>query len=150
MLQLGHMQVCTSLQTDNHASTPPLRTENKYMWNNAVSLVLKKTTVDEMTIYRTSLEYQQKKTKWPKPQIKSRTRLNFSLKHLKAVRIFHRQQKCFNLFYYFRKKCCRLRLDVFSLTTLVQFQAGHMAVNITNRLTVTIYSWLTTIIWKKK
>jgi len=22
--QLGHMQVCTSLQTDNHASTPPL------------------------------------------------------------------------------------------------------------------------------
>ena len=23
--QLGHMQVCTSLQTDNHASTPPLQ-----------------------------------------------------------------------------------------------------------------------------
>jgi len=23
-LQLGHMQVCTSLETDNHASTPPL------------------------------------------------------------------------------------------------------------------------------
>ena len=23
--QVGHMQVCTSLQTDNHASTPPLR-----------------------------------------------------------------------------------------------------------------------------
>jgi len=23
-LQLGHMQVCTSLQTDNHSSTPPL------------------------------------------------------------------------------------------------------------------------------
>jgi len=23
-LQLGHMQVCTALQTDNHASTPPL------------------------------------------------------------------------------------------------------------------------------
>jgi len=23
--QLGHMQVCTSLQADNHASTPPLR-----------------------------------------------------------------------------------------------------------------------------
>ena len=23
--QLGHMQVCTSLQTDDHASTPPLR-----------------------------------------------------------------------------------------------------------------------------
>jgi len=22
--QLGHMQVCTTLQTDNHASTPPL------------------------------------------------------------------------------------------------------------------------------
>jgi len=22
--QLGHMKVCTSLQTDNHASTPPL------------------------------------------------------------------------------------------------------------------------------
>ena len=24
--KLGHMQVCTSLQTDNHASTPPLPT----------------------------------------------------------------------------------------------------------------------------
>jgi len=23
--QLGHMQVCTSLETDNHTSTPPLR-----------------------------------------------------------------------------------------------------------------------------
>jgi len=23
--QLGHMQVCTSLQTDNHAGTPPLK-----------------------------------------------------------------------------------------------------------------------------
>jgi len=23
--QLGHMQVCISLQTDNHASTPPLK-----------------------------------------------------------------------------------------------------------------------------
>ena len=23
-LQLGHVQVCTSLQTDNHANTPPL------------------------------------------------------------------------------------------------------------------------------
>jgi len=23
--QLGHMQVCTSRQTDNHASTPPLK-----------------------------------------------------------------------------------------------------------------------------
>jgi len=22
--QLGHMQICTSLETDNHASTPPL------------------------------------------------------------------------------------------------------------------------------
>jgi len=22
--QLGHMQVCTSLQTDNHSSTPPV------------------------------------------------------------------------------------------------------------------------------
>ena len=28
--QLGHMQVCTSLQTDNHTSTPPL---NKWMDN---------------------------------------------------------------------------------------------------------------------
>jgi len=26
--QLGRMQVCTSLQTDNHASTPPLR----FLW----------------------------------------------------------------------------------------------------------------------
>ena len=27
--QLDHMQVCTSLQTDNHASTPPLSINNK-------------------------------------------------------------------------------------------------------------------------
>jgi len=27
--QLGHMQVCTSVQTDNHASTPPLGWNNK-------------------------------------------------------------------------------------------------------------------------
>jgi len=27
--QLGHMQVCTSLQTDNHASTPPLKCGSK-------------------------------------------------------------------------------------------------------------------------
>jgi len=27
--QLGHMQVCTSLQTDNHASTPPLSFFNR-------------------------------------------------------------------------------------------------------------------------
>jgi len=26
--QLGHMQVCTLLQADNHASTPPLETAN--------------------------------------------------------------------------------------------------------------------------
>jgi len=36
--QLGHMQVCTSLQTDNHASTPPLSTTtiptttDRYSW----------------------------------------------------------------------------------------------------------------------
>jgi len=29
--QLGHMQVCTSLQTDNHASTPPLYVFYIYM-----------------------------------------------------------------------------------------------------------------------
>jgi len=27
--QLGHMQVCTSLQADNHASTPPLLPPNQ-------------------------------------------------------------------------------------------------------------------------
>jgi len=27
--QLGRMEVCTSLQTDNHASTPPLRRNNE-------------------------------------------------------------------------------------------------------------------------
>ena len=30
--QLGHMQVCTSLQTDNHASTPPL----SFYWPDAL------------------------------------------------------------------------------------------------------------------
>ena len=29
--QLGHMQVCTSLQTDNHASTPPLVQQVAYV-----------------------------------------------------------------------------------------------------------------------
>jgi len=32
--QLGRMQVCTSLQTDNHASTPPLTTQDCGMINN--------------------------------------------------------------------------------------------------------------------
>ena len=27
--QMGHMQVCTSLQTDNHASIPPLRVRER-------------------------------------------------------------------------------------------------------------------------
>jgi len=27
--QLGHMQVCTSLQTDNNASTPPLNQQRQ-------------------------------------------------------------------------------------------------------------------------
>jgi len=31
--QLGHMQLCTSLQTDNHASTPPL----SFLQANALS-----------------------------------------------------------------------------------------------------------------
>jgi len=33
--QLGHMQVCTLLQTDNHASTPPM--EQKKMEKNSVT-----------------------------------------------------------------------------------------------------------------
>ena len=32
--QLGHMQVCTSLQTDNHASTPPLRNWGRKLKGN--------------------------------------------------------------------------------------------------------------------
>ena len=32
--QLGHMQVCTSLQTDNHASTPPLTSLTKCNYKN--------------------------------------------------------------------------------------------------------------------
>jgi len=38
--QLGHMQVCTSLQTDNHASSPPTtrETEGKMQnWGSAES-----------------------------------------------------------------------------------------------------------------
>ena len=55
--QLGHMQVCTSLQTNNHASTPPLRflqagcpschptnsvkaLKGKYCWHNARPTVI--------------------------------------------------------------------------------------------------------------
>jgi len=32
--QLGHMQVCTSLQTDNHASTSPLNNNNNNTHRN--------------------------------------------------------------------------------------------------------------------
>ena len=32
--QLGRMQVCTSLQTDDHASTPPLSKRNSYKNHN--------------------------------------------------------------------------------------------------------------------
>jgi len=35
--QLGHMQVCTSLQTDNHASTPPLRITSLYTRTSAIA-----------------------------------------------------------------------------------------------------------------
>jgi len=35
--QLGHMQACTSLQTDNHASTPPLR----FYWPDALPIASK-------------------------------------------------------------------------------------------------------------
>jgi len=49
--QLGHMQVCTSLQTDNHASTPPLwldalpaaqPTASKYRRSIFVMLIIRK------------------------------------------------------------------------------------------------------------
>ena len=30
--QLGHMQVCTSFQTDNHTSTTPLRFFTVFLW----------------------------------------------------------------------------------------------------------------------
>jgi len=32
--QLGHMQVCTSLQSDNHTSTPPLMPPNQQRQSN--------------------------------------------------------------------------------------------------------------------
>jgi len=38
--QLGHMQVCTSLQIDNHTSTPPLRFLQAYYTNNVKSKIL--------------------------------------------------------------------------------------------------------------
>jgi len=34
--QLGHMQICTSLQTDSHASTPPL----SFLINQSISIRL--------------------------------------------------------------------------------------------------------------
>ena len=47
--QLGHMQVCTVLQTDNHASTPPLsflqaRCPNCRLTNSVKALKAKKAT----------------------------------------------------------------------------------------------------------
>jgi len=32
--QLGHMQVCTLLKTDNHASTPPLSCLQAFLFQN--------------------------------------------------------------------------------------------------------------------
>jgi len=37
--QLGHMQVCTSLQTDNHASTPPLGCPSCHPTNSIKAVV---------------------------------------------------------------------------------------------------------------
>jgi len=36
--QLGHMQVCTSLQTDNHASTPPAHHHSVFYRPDALSV----------------------------------------------------------------------------------------------------------------
>ena len=37
--QLGHVQVCTSLQTDNHSSTPPLSFYTPYAFSALTLLV---------------------------------------------------------------------------------------------------------------
>jgi len=42
--QLGHMQACTSLQTDNHASTPPLSCPSCRPTNSVKALKAKTST----------------------------------------------------------------------------------------------------------
>jgi len=42
---LGHMQVCTSLQTDNHASTPPLS-----FFTGRMPLKVPKRMVNQLTV----------------------------------------------------------------------------------------------------
>jgi len=61
--QLGHMRVCTSLQTDNHASTPPLS------FYRPDDLPASKPTASKQVslIYRT----QPKTKKWKKEELKS-------------------------------------------------------------------------------
>jgi len=50
--QLGRMQVCTSLQTDNHASTPPL-----YNKGFVIKLLLDVNLVSTKTHYEKLLKY---------------------------------------------------------------------------------------------
>jgi len=46
---LGHIQVCTSLQTDNHASTPPLRCPSCCQNNSVKALTSEINTQGEVT-----------------------------------------------------------------------------------------------------
>ena len=45
--QLGHMQVCTSLQANNHASTPPLRYNYSVIHCNTTEVTIGTTSHDE-------------------------------------------------------------------------------------------------------
>ena len=53
--QLGHMQVCTSFQTDNHVSTPPLNfyrpDVSKYVYNKCTAVHKVATPLRELTCH---------------------------------------------------------------------------------------------------
>jgi len=62
--QPGHMQVCTSLQTDNHASTPPLkfftgRSPSFRPTNSVKALKAKTTGNSRKIIYRNEMKNQE-------------------------------------------------------------------------------------------
>ena len=62
--QLGHMQVCTSLQTDNHANTPPLvfyRQDALPAAQPTASIRLMKLMQKREIIYRDYKQIQEKK-----------------------------------------------------------------------------------------
>jgi len=52
---LGHMQVCTSLQRDNHASTPPLSFLQAYRYSSSITASVTAKKLGDLKVFRCSL-----------------------------------------------------------------------------------------------